>query len=96
MPRSSVISGIVHEQLEIFWKETLRRLEEEGPNLATSEDIQAAKEDLKTTIALRFGRPTAASCISFNRGPTSWNGFYRDNFKRKWDEMMEENGQSIH
>ena len=85
MMNRSIVSGIIHDDLEKFWTSTQKRLakvDEEPLDEDTVVEIAAPKKDLKTAVANRFGNPVAASCMTLLRGRNAWNGFQRDNYQR--------------
>lgn len=89
MRNRSVVASIIHEELDNFFKSASDRL-----NALTTEDmdeetalaVAESKKDIRNAVAMRFGNPIASSFISTTRSPSSWNGFYKDN----WAVVAEE------
>ena len=70
MRNHSIISDIIHDELDKFWANTQKRLvelDEESLNEETIVEIETTKKDLKAAIANRFGNPIVASCMTFLR-----------------------------
>lgn len=102
MKKKSIVREIIHEELDKFWENAQQRLNALEAGLydeATQHEIREAKRDLKSAVAARFGNPVKASCLTVLRGPTRWNGYIKDNFKRKRDEIASQTGddsESLH
>ena len=96
MRNRSLVSGIIHDELDKFWENATSRLstlEVEGMDEETIKQISEAKKDLKSAIALRFGNPLASSCVTILRGPSGWNGYQKDNFNRVRMMLRESDGK---
>jgi hypothetical protein len=102
MRNRSVVASIIHEELDKFFKSASDRL-----NALTTEDIDEetalavaeSKKDIRNAVAMRFGNPIASSFISTTRSPSSWNGFYKDNWAvvaEEWKLEHPEEGKSFH
>jgi hypothetical protein len=100
MRNRSIVSGIIHDELENFWtsaQKRLKELDEESMDEETIVEIAQAKKDLKAAVANRFGNPVAASCMTLLRGRNTWNGFQKDNYQRMKDAWKEANpGKGMH
>lgn len=102
MRNRSVVASIIHEELDNFFKSASDRL-----NVLTTEDmdeetalaVSQAKKDIRNAVAIRFGNPIASSVISTTRLPSSWNGFYKDNWTvvaQEWKSEHPGEGKSFH
>ena len=103
MKKKSIVAQIVHEELDKFWENAQNRLNALEPEVytdgATQDEIREAKKDLKSAVAARFGNPVTASCLSVIRGLIRWNGYIKDNFKRKRDELaleVDDDSEGLH
>ena len=100
MRNRSIVSDIIHDELENFWMSTqkrLKELDEESMNEEIIVEIAEIKKDLKAAVANRFGNPIAVSCMTLLRGRNTWNGFQKDNYQRMKDVWKEANpGKGIY
>ena len=98
MKKTSIVREIIHNELDKFWENAQQRLNALESGLydeATQHEIREVKKNLKAAVAACFGNPVMASYLTVLCGPIRWNGYIKDNFKRKRDEIALQTGDDI-
>ena len=91
---NSVIATIIQEEADQFFSNVTNRLNSLDEDSLSDEAISRIgeiKKDVKAAFTELFGNAMTSSALTIHRGPSPWNGFFRDNYKRKLSEFQAEN-----
>jgi hypothetical protein len=93
MDSASPAAKIVNEELDKFFESTKKRLQEldEHEGLDHSDSTE---EEIRNLLSFRFGCHVAKNLVPAHRKGSPWNAFLMENFKRKLDEIEEEDGDN--
>jgi hypothetical protein len=84
-------SRAIELAMEAFWATATEEFKKIRPELSQMDSRKVIEESL----AAHIGAPAAKSMMEIPRGCTGWNGFMKDGYKVKADEMPKSGTRSL-